>query len=74
MDSSELKAFVQHKTRPKMAAGKRPDPPTCLDGNIIIGKIRKLFFVRTKIFYLLLRDDLKLTNFDILKFLLGCED
>ena len=74
MDSSELKAFVQHKTPPKMAAGKRPDPTTCLDGNIIIGKFEKVFFVGTKIFYLFLRDDLELTNFDILKFVLGCED
>ena len=43
MDSSELKAFVQHKTPPKMAAGKRTDPPNCLDGNIIIGKIERCF-------------------------------
>lgn len=42
-DSSELKAFVQHKTPSKMAAGKRTDPLNCLDGTIIIGKIERCF-------------------------------
>ena len=43
-DSSELKASVQHKTPPKMAAGKRPDPQICLDGNISFGKNERCFF------------------------------